>query len=274
MMTVLADITSYLYAWQWAPVGVFVAAWLVGGGWLFRRELMKASGLSRRRMKFRRGLLASFTTGCAGILIGLLVGLLFYHMGRRFKLPALDYVGVAAGAMMALAAAYVASYMLLGLSARRTVAVAWRPIVSVFAVAAIMTAACAPAAIYQTKVEEAKTACGWNMAAIAFRLQQSFIAPKDLQALVAGKHLRDAQILCPASKKEYFYMPVHESALLDEMPDKTLVVCDLAGNHPGGRHVVFADWSSAWKTDDEFDALLKLPVNEIFARELQKAESK
>jgi hypothetical protein len=274
MMIVLADITSYLYVWQWAPVGVFVAAWLVGGGWLFRRELMKASGLSRRRVKFRQGLLASFTTGCAGILLGLLVGLLFYHLGRRFKLPALNYVGVAAGAMMALAAAYVAGYMILGLSARRTLTVTWRPIVAVFAMAAIVTAACAPASVSQTRAEEGKTACARNMAAIAFRLQQSFVLPKDLQALVAGNHLRDAQIHCPAGKKEYFYMPVHETALLDKMLDKTVVVCDLAGNHPGGRHVVFADWSCAWKTNDEFAELLKLPVNEAFARELQQAESK
>src|ERR1039458_8121934 len=134
-MIVVADINSYLYAWQWAPVGVFVAAWLLGGGWLFRRELLKASGLSRRRVKFRRGLLASFTTGFAGILVGLLVGVLFYHLGKRFQQPALDYVGVVAGAMMALVAAYVTGYMVLGLSARRTFAVAWRPDDAVFAVA-------------------------------------------------------------------------------------------------------------------------------------------
>ncbi len=274
----VADIDSYLHVWQWAPLGVFVAAWLVGGGWLFRREMLKASEFPRRRVKFGRGLLASFTTGLAGMVVGLLVGVLFHQMGKRFQLPALGYAGIAAGAMMALVAAYAAGYMVLGLSARRTFAVAWRPIVAVFALAAIMTAACAPTSISQTRAEEARSACARNILAIAHGFQQAFEPPKDLQDLVAGKHLRDAQIYCPASQKKYFYMPIHRTDeldnVIDKKLDKMLIVCDLAGNHPGGRHVIFANLFCTWKTDSEFDELLKLPVNKAFAKELQKAESK
>lgn len=277
-MIVIADIDSYLYVWQWAPLSVFVAAWLLGGGWLFRRELRKVSELPRRRVKFGRGLLAAFTTGLAGMVVGLLVGVLFYQMGKRFQLPALGYAGIAVGAIMSLVAAYATSYMVLGLSARRTFAVAWRPIVAVFVLAAIVAAACAPTAISQTRAQEAKYECARNILAIAHAFQQSFKAPKDLQDLVAGKYLRDAQIYCPASKKKYFYMPIHRTDTLDNMIDKRLdkmlMVCDLAGNHLGGRHVIFASLFCSWKTDSEFDDLLKLPVNEAFAKELQKVESK
>lgn len=277
-MIVVADIDSYLHAWQWAPLGAFVLAWLLGGGWLFWRQLLKVSETNRRRVKFGRGLLASFATGVAGIVIGLLVGVLFYHMGKRFALPALGYVGVAVGAMMALAAAYAMGYMVLGFSARRTLTVTWRPIIAVFAMAAVTAAACAPTSISQTRAEGAKNACAWNIVAIANGLRQSFGAPKNLRDLVVGKHVRETQICCPASGKEYFYMPIHRTSkldnALDKMFDKALVVCDLAGNHPGGRHVIFANLACAWETDGEFEELLKLPVNEAFAKELQKAESK
>jgi hypothetical protein len=156
--------------------------------------------------------------------------------------------------------------------------VTWRPIVAVFAMAAVTAAACAPTSISQTRAELAKNECAWNIVAVANALRRSFEIPKDLRDLVAGKYLKDAQICCPASEKEYFYMPIHRTAkldkVLDKMFDKALVVCDLAGNHPGGRHVVFANLAYAWETDGEFDELLKLPVNEDFAKELQKAESK
>jgi len=253
-------------------------AWLLGGGWLFRRELLKASDVPQRRVKFKRGLLASFTTGFAGIVAGLMVGLLFYRMGKRFEQPELDYAGVAAGVIVALAGAYAMGYVVLGLSARRTLAVAWRPILMVYAMAAIVVAACAPITISQTKAEEAKSACARNMDAIAYALHRAQETPKDLRTLIAGGQLHDGQIHCPACKKEYFYLPVQRTVkldkMLDKMPNKMLVVCDFAGSHSGGRHVVFANGACEWRTDGEFDELLKLPVNEAFAKELQKAEAK
>jgi vacuolar-type H+-ATPase subunit I/STV1 len=271
-LIVVADIDSYLHVWQWVPVGVFVVAWLLVGGWLFRRELLKVSDVPQRRVKFGRGLLASFTTGLAAIFVGLLIGLLFYRMGLRFEMPALDYVGAVAGVVMALVAAYVIGYVVLGFSAKQTFHVVWRPVVAVFAMAAIVTAACAPATISQTKADEGRKACGRNMTAIAYSLRRTRETPRNLQALVSGRQLHDEQIRCPASKKEYFYMPVKRTGKLDKMLDKmlnkTLVVCDLAENHPGGRLVIFANWSCEWKTDSEFDELLKLPVNEAFAKEL------
>ena len=190
---------------------------------------------------------------------------------------ALDYIGLVAGTMTALAAAYVIGYVVLGLPARRTLKVAWRPVGAVFALAAMIAAACAPTTISQTKAELIRNECARNMEAIAFNLKGYGELPKDLRAMVADKHLHADQILCPACGKEYFYMPVTRTARLDKMHDtrlnKMLVVCDLARSHPGGRLVIFADWSWNWKTDSEFDELLKLPVNEAFAKELQKAEA-
>ena len=276
----VASIDSYLHVWQWAPVGFFIVAWLLGGGWLFQRELLKASGVPQRRVRFGRGMLASFVTGLAGVFVGLLVWFLFYSMAKRFEEPALNYAGIAAGVAAALVAAYLAAYVVLGLPARRTLAVTWRPVAAVFALAAIVTAACAPASIAQTRTAQAKEDCALNMTAIAnsFHFQRFLETPQSLRDLVANKLLHDEQIRCPACKKEYFYMPVKQAANINGSINKTLgkmlVVCDLAGNHPGGRQVVFADWSSGWKTDSEFDELLKLPVNETFAKELQKAESK
>ena len=268
----IADINSYLHVWQWAPLGVFVVAWLLGGGWLFRRELLKVSDVPQKRVKFGRGLLAAFTTVLAGILVGMLVGFSFYRIGQRFEQPALDYVGIVAGVMMALLAAYVAGYVVIGLSAKQTFKVAWRPVVLVYAMAAIVAAACAPATISQTKAEETKKACSLNMTAIAFSLRRTRETPKDLQSLVSRRQLHDEQIHCPACKKEYFYMPIKRTGKIDKMVDKmlnkTLVVCDLTGNHAGGREVIFANWTCEWRTDSEFDELLKLPVNEAFAKEL------
>ncbi len=96
--------------------------------------------------------------------------------------------------------------------------------------------------------------------------------PKDLDALIEQKVIT-FPLKCPAAqstrKSDYFYL-----CPADESKAEVIVACDLAGNHPNGRNVLFTDGHVRWMTDAGFQDELRKPDNAKFAKALKEAEEK
>jgi hypothetical protein len=277
-MILVANIEDYYHQWQLIPAGVFVLGWVLGGGWLFLRGLRKHSDAPARRLKFQRGLLASVTSGLAGMIVGLLLAALFYRISQRLYADWYITLGVVVGAVVGVVASYVTAYIVLGLTGKTTLKVATPPILGMVALAGALVAAFAPMTCSQTMAKLAREDCENNIKAIRYSLalhSRAGLMPKDLDALLQSGSLKDRNVRCPGNKNRamgYFYMP--RDAKKNQNPEQVLIVCDFAGNHPGGRNVIFADWRSDWLSDSEFENLLNLPVNQVFAKALRAAEPK
>jgi len=97
------------------------------------------------------------------------------------------------------------------------------------------------------------------------------VPPPDAETLIAAG--TDERLFrCPSARagraRDYFYRPPPPGA-----DAKTLVACDLRGNHPGGRNVLDRTGSVRWLSDGDFRAELALPRNARFAAALRKAEA-
>jgi hypothetical protein len=273
---VIADIFSYFHPWHWWIVAAFVVVWLLGGSWLFNRGLAQIGQVGNarsRRPKPQRGFGICLATILSGLAAGALVAYLFHRLSVRYEDITFVFIGLGLAFVVALVVAQMMAYVVLGLTARQTLRVSWKPIVAIYVIGAAMVAATAPMAISQTMVEEAKEKCQSNMTSISHVLSLHYNMASDLDSLVKNKQVTGSQILSPVSKSKYFYMPAKR--LKDTV--SVLVVCEQAGNHPGGRHAVVMDndiLSARWFSETEFKEWLKLPVNETFAKALAKAESK
>ena len=68
---------------------------------------------------------------------------------------------------------------------------------------------------------------------------------------------------------DYFYFPPADPA---DALVYMLVACDLKGNHPDGRNVLYVQGNVKWLDENDFQAELGKPVNAAFAAALKKAE--
>jgi len=100
--------------------------------------------------------------------------------------------------------------------------------------------------------------------------------PGDLQTLADRQLLGLPKALqCPSAHSgrscDYFYFsPAGPEEV--ELPGETMVACDLDGNHPDGRNVLYMDGHVAWMSEAHFQVVLTEPQNAAFAAALKKVE--
>jgi hypothetical protein len=127
--------------------------------------------------------------------------------------------------------------------------------------------------------------CGSNLSAMSraipvYRAEHDGNWPANLQALRAVK-VDDAPVeslFCPSVRGgrrpagrtcDYFYFPPGPDA-----GPRTIVVCDLGGNHrDGSRNVLRADGAFGSMSAAEFQAEMAKPANAAFAAALRRAEA-
>ena len=94
--------------------------------------------------------------------------------------------------------------------------------------------------------------------------------PENLKILVDKGLITPDAFKCPSDNPErvcsYLYVAPWPGA-----DGRTLMLCDLKGNHEKIRIVSFADGTATSMTEAKFQAALKLPRNAKFAAALKKA---
>ena len=136
-------------------------------------------------------------------------------------------------------------------------------------------AAIALPALTKARENARRTVCIHNLHQIGMAVQMYRVdknqSPKDLDALIEQKVITASGLKCPTAnsprKSDYFYLPPADNAKAE-----VIVVCDLAGNHPNGRNVLFHDGSVRWMSEQDFQTELEKPENAKFAEAIKKAE--
>jgi hypothetical protein len=275
ILPMLAGIRDYMYFWQLPLFGLFLIGWLWGGGYLLMRSLRKHE--QYRRIKLSQCVLNCFLGGIAGGITGAVFFRLFFTIGNVTETNLLIPSAVIALIFMAFASLLVI-YAMLSLSLRDAVAAGALPVGAILILLiAVCTAAGIPAYFLRISKLERQN-CRNNLALIAEGLrthQRAFAKPaSSLDVLVERNLIATTSIPCPAGApdkhKSYFYHPA--SLVARDVSSEKILICDLKGNHPGGRNVVFVNGQELWYDEDGFRVLLNKEVNKDFSAGLPAAE--
>lgn len=270
----LAAIRDYLYAWQFIHLVILAGGWLGLGSWMLQRALAKHGGPRRARMGRCVGitLLAGLAGGLTGMAIFHVVQSLGGCLNMSMRLPA-----ALAGAIVALVTAWLVIYAMLETTVKQTLRIAAPSLVVLVALIAVLGGDAAIRTRTEHRREIRKAICRENMTYIyhALLTYQSNTGDPigNLESLAKEKLLKMGRLACPgrpANKIGYFYLPGRiVPAAIDT---HRILVCDLRGNHPGGRNVMLANSRIMWESTAEFQLLLGEDENKEFAAALKKAE--
>jgi len=178
------------------------------------------------------------------------------------------------GALCALAAIVLGIVALCKQTSRKGMAIAGLVLGLVMPVVQGIAIALTIPAIQRVKGHAERAACASNMRQIgqAIHEYRRFYGafPESLDELLGEADLLPRHLRCPACEdsraEHYFYLPP------EQLDRGTMMVCDLAGNHEGGRNVLFADGHVDWMTPEQFAKALARPANARFAEALERAE--
>lgn len=260
-------ISRYQAIWQ---LPIFVVAAVVAlyvGARLLRRALLKRQ--DRRKTGMGRCVLAVALALFGGVFGGGIVAVFFNALGSRAELT-LWPVAMALGLATLVLLYLLVLWAMFALPFRQIAASGAQALAGVLVVTAVVGGVTAvPTYIYgQRRFRE--RLCREQLGVIhrgieAYRSMYGGQLPPSLQALVDAATLPEDMLECPGDRSRqpgYLYQPVRT---VTEGVTSSIRVCDRAGNHPGGRNVLFANGDVIWKEEPQFQALLDLPENEGFA---------
>ena len=123
-----------------------------------------------------------------------------------------------------------------------------------------------------------KSICATNLHSIGqavalYMSDNKGVLPPDFHTLIQAKLVPRDGLRCPSvddsdRASDYFYLPPDT-----ETGWRSLIACDLKGNHRHGRNVVYHDSSETWLSRKDFAAELAKPQNAAFAKALREAEN-
>ncbi len=269
----------YTHWWMLPMLGLFLAAWLIGGGYLLRASLHKKLA-QRRPPRVGQCVLHMFLAGTAAGLAGLVVAYLLYVIGSRADTRLLLPAGLAALLVMPLVA-YLMLFGLLNLSARQSLSVALPPVGGLILLTLVLGAAAGIPAIIIRHRERDQNLALRNLLLIHRAAVGSYEPsfgkpPRDLSELVERNYF-DAKVLqspgLPGRQVGFFYLPTPARGK-DDPNSRRIFACDMLGSHGGrGRAVVLVSGQPMWLKEKAFQALLDEPDNEQFAEALRAAEA-
>ena len=292
----LANIQVYFQErWQLPLHAVFLAGWLLGGGYLLARVIRQQTG--KRQLNLPRGVLYSLLWGIAAFA----GGAVFYTLSTTISdVAKKDWrvIPLVSAAVAVVLIGYAMLYALLQMPLKQLIKKCALPIGAVLGLTiVIITVEFIPARIhflhtlrindsirrlqtmdkairsYEREVSTDGTP-PQNLAVLKQKLivvgkPKQFLTPDFLQLPV--RHGLENGV----SDKEigYFYYPA--ASIREKDKTDKLRACEL--DHPesnDGRVVLFLNGNCGWISNDDFMHKLKLPENEEFSKQFQKAQAK
>ncbi len=270
---------NYTHWWMLPMLGVFLGAWLIGGGYLLRASLHKKLA-QRRPPRVGQCVLHMFLGGTAAALAGLVVAYLIYVIGSRADTMLVLPAGLTALLIMPLVA-YLVLFGLLNLSARQSLSVALLPVGGLILLTVVLGAAAGIPAIIIRQRERDQNLALRNLqlihrAAVGSYERNFGKPPRDLSELVERNYF-DAKVLqspgLPGRQVGFFYLSTPARGK-DDPNSRRIFACDMQGSYGGrGRGVVLVSGEPMWLKEKAFQALLGEPDNEQFAEALRAAEA-
>ncbi len=282
------SISDYVHSWQLAPIGLFLAIWLVGGSYLVRGILAKVPELPRSQRSMNWAFQLAFLANGAGLVAMMILAAFAYAIALRTELlPSIT--ALHAGGLAFVAAALILIVLgfftmawvvwqtmltLPGLSLRAMTLRSTGPVL--LAGLVLGAVALIPAAIIrqgQGKVG----ACQAHLltikdALVSFSLQNPGRMPASLQDLVS-KDLPKDILECPARPGQvgYVYVPAQGGYPKDEKPAR-IILADKPGNHRNETLFLLSDGLLDHMGDERFANKLNEPQNKDFKAAYEKAK--
>lgn len=280
---------KYFDAWQLLPLTAFFLASVIVGGLLLKRLLTRAFAdvASADQPRRRRSRLSTLRCMLAMLLAALGAGfaaacIMALFLAIDDASPRVLYWAYITGGILTLlampAVAYVVLLAMFPLPARRMVWVVLPIFLLVLAFAAVTFTPTGLIAYRQQVLREHQAQTGLNLAHIDdalrdYELRHNVPAPS-LSALAEGGYIEPEYLRSPADPEGdigYFYMPKRSAPA--RMNTDELRVCDYRDNFDGrGRAILTIDGSSRWVSEEQFQDLLQMDVNQDFAQALREAE--
>lgn len=266
---------DYWHIWQLPLFVLLLVGWIVGGGLLLQRGLIKTTGNSR--VKLGKGLTAAFLISLVG---GIPAAVVFKAATTYVdKIPGVLLGGIL-GAIVFLLFSYLLIYTMYKISAREALRV-WAPAISVMLALgiAIGLGAGIPAYSMHQKVLEIRSAMRESQSDLleiheAIRTNRPQNPPPTLQELVTDGQIDPEFITHSQAGRDvgYFYHPTRLSSRAEEQLQ--ILACDWGSTHPtGDRMVLFVNGRCEQMSVYAFQPLLDEPVNAEFAEALKQAEN-
>ena len=268
---------EYIHLWQ-LPIFVgFLAAWVLGCGYLLLRAIRPH--LPRRKATLSRCAVSMLLTGLASGFAMVATIYVYVAIAKPANMREIS-PGIVLGALAAVPMAILVLYTAFNLPFRRTVR-SVAPAVGVGFALALATAVAAflPAhRIRLTKIHQDHAVHRLRVirgAINTFAGKNAGRLPKDFNELVAAGSIKPEALKSRTNLARdvgFFYLPAPSRMTQD--PDRILV-CDFRDNHGGRwRAVAFsrAKKDAGWFSETDFQELLEKDANADFATALRAAE--
>lgn len=278
----LASAMEYIRPeWEGVILVISFFVWLLGGGYLFQKILGKKTG--DRRYSFGRGVMVSLLSGAAG---GLAV-LMLYYIGNAIappepgpeKIP-ISWLGLILAAIGYFPVAYIVVFSMHKLSAKKTLAGSFLAIALPVLFAGVALGISFP---FSAKSLQDKRKL-WTLQAITMNrmsnihktlernILQTGKVPLSLQELVSQGVLEPEDITSPANPKGRGFFFKSSQPVTDQA-SREFMICDYKENFGDkGRTVLYRGGYVEFLTEASFQARLRQPENQDFAKALEAAE--
>ena len=274
----MVKLRMWLHVWQLPIAALFVAGWILGGGWLLRTAARKSSSAKVRRITLVRCCQLSFLSGTFGMGAAAVVLATFMGLSKLTGLP-LMRVGLVLGAVVGVLVAWLVFFAALPVTARESLALAAKPMAAVGALAVLLGAGAYFPALRDVGKNYHYHKTVSNLVEICRALDAYYgdygIMPDRLEQLVENELISADSLVSrinPHLPVGYFYVsPGRKKA---NPPPMQLVVVSLASKrYPDGRAALFIDGTLKWYRGHDADPFLAEDVNASFAAALRRVEA-
>ncbi len=267
--------------WMVPAFFVFVAGWLIGGGHLLRKSLLKRANI-RRPPKLGSCVMSVFLAGSAGGFAAVIIVYFFYVLAVFTQLKyffaisgvILSLISMVAVSMLVLWAKYEVSF-------GETVRLGSPAIGGVLALALLMAVLVGVPSYLVGKTTKARKGAVTALLRIhnVLRLYERAIGrpPKTLSELLEKNYLEARELQSPAFPERevgFFYKPTSVFIERDITLTRKIIACEFGGGQIGsGRAVLMVNGDCQWYDKNEFQDLLAEEINAEFAAALRAAEA-
>jgi len=274
---VMSKFQVYLHVWQLPLVALFLAGWILGGGWLLHRATQRSPSAKVRRISVVRCYQLSFLSGVFGMGSSAITLYIFAALSRATHLP-LMAVGAAVATAMGILLALLVFHASLSVGIHQSMAMAIRPLAAVIATA-LLLGACAyfPARrIFWADLRYYKTFENLKEISRALKAydRQYHAWPNDLQQLIDTRLITANLLVAPINPHlpvGYFYKPPGRKDS-SPLPSQLVAVSLISPKRPGGRALLLADGELKLLRHQSANLFLDDETNADFTDALLKAE--
>ncbi len=277
----MGKLIGLMNIWMVPAFFVFVAGWLVGGGHLLRKSLLKRGNI-RKPPKLGSCVLSVFLAGSAGGFAAVIIVYFFYVLAVFTQLKyffaisgvILSLISMVAVSMLVLWAKYEVSF-------GEAVRLGSPAIGGVLALAFLISLLVGVPSYLVNKTSNAREKTVTNLRGMhnGLRAYERAIGrpPKTLKDLITKNYLEPRQLKSaafPDKEIAFFYIPASVLLKRDTASANKIIACEFGGGQMGsGRAVLMVNGESEWYDKDEFQELLAEEINTEFAAALRAAET-